>query len=58
MNPEKPYKKISSDSKINRTLSNEGGNRENQWFHESSQTESEVLVAMIGKENRSDIRKY
>jgi hypothetical protein len=53
MNPEKPDKKISTDSNINRTHSNEADKKENQWFHESSQTESEALRAMIGKEKKS-----
>jgi hypothetical protein len=57
MTPEKPDKKP-PDLKSKQTLSDEEDNNENQWFHESSQTESKALRAMIGKENRPDIRKY
>lgn len=54
MKPKRSGKDSTSDSWKKQSDEEENFKKKKQWFHESSQTESEALRAMIGKQRKKD----
>jgi hypothetical protein len=57
MTEKKPGENSSSESGKKKSDEEEGYQKKKQWFHDSSQTESDALRAMIGKQVKKEDSK-